>query len=174
MLFTLNHALRSPDSLGRESESRPLTARNLALRRGDTFAEPDEKTHTSRRGSVGLFKRLGKMLNNYVTQPSKRVPPERLPTREATNAASLHELGDIEVGQSASNAASPSPQQMPRAGRSPAVQEGPAPASSQSPEDNAPQNSNHLMTHHPRESPSSIQIPAFNRALVHHNLSFQI
>lgn len=140
VFFTLNHALRSPSSLDRESERRPLTARNLALGQGNTLAEP-EQTHTSRRGSGGLFKRLGKILNNYVTQPSKRIPLERLPTREVTNAASLRGLREVEVGQSASNAASPSPRQMPIAGRSPTAQEGPAPESSQSSESDGSRNS---------------------------------
>lgn len=141
VLFTLSHALRSPDSLGRESKSRPLTARNLALGHGNTSAEP-EQTRTSRRGSSGLFKRLGKILNNYVTQPSKRIPLERLPTREATNAASLRELRDVEVGQSASTAVSPSrAREMPIAGGSPTAQEGRAPQASQSSQSSASRHS---------------------------------
>ncbi|GAB1741992.1 hypothetical protein NU219Hw_g7389t1 [Hortaea werneckii] len=141
VLFTLSHALRSPDSLGRESKSRPLTARNLALGHGNTSAEP-EQTRTSRRGSSGLFKRLGKILNNYVTQPSKRIPLERLPTREATNAASLRDLRDVEVGQSASTAVNSSrAREMPIAGGSPTAQEGRAPQSSQSSQDSSPRHS---------------------------------
>ncbi|KAI6840813.1 hypothetical protein KC335_g4061 [Hortaea werneckii] len=142
-LFSLSHALRSPSSLDRESESRPLTARNLALGQGITLAEPDE-TPASRRGSSGLLKRLGRILNNYVTQPSKSIPLQHLPVRQATHATSLSELREIEVGQSASNAASPSPRQMPIAGGSSTAQEGSAPNSSQNSVVNIPRSSTSL------------------------------
>lgn len=141
VLFTLSHALRSPFSLDRKFERRPLTARNLALRHGNTLAEPEE-TPASRRRSSGLLKRLGKILNNYVTQQSKPIPLVRLPNRRATNADSLGELREIEVGQSASNAVSPSPRQTPVPGGSPMCQDEHASVSSQNSEVvNMPQNS---------------------------------
>ena len=143
VLFTLCHALRCPSSLGREPERRPLTARNLALGQGITLAEPEE-TPASRRGSSGLLKRLGKILNDYVTQPSKPIPLERLPSRRPTNADSFGELREIEVGQSASNAASPSPRRMHITGGSPTVQQGPAPDFSQNSGVNIPRNSTSL------------------------------